>query len=235
MITIRPSQQRGHFDHGWLKTYHSFSFADYWDPRFMGFGPLRVINEDTVAAGEGFPTHPHRDMEIITYVLEGELAHRDSMGTGSTIYPGEVQRMSAGTGVRHSEFNSSDSQPLHLLQIWILPEGDGFPPSYEQKNFPVEQKLNQLRLVASHDGAEGSVSIHQDARLYASVLEKDKSVAHPIAPGRVGWLQVARGSVKLNGQPLEQGDGAAIQKEDRVEIVGTSPERAEVLLFDMVA
>ena len=233
MINIRRATERGHFNHGWLDTYHTFSFADYWDPRNMSFGPLRVINEDRVAPAMGFPTHPHRDMEILTYVLEGELSHKDSMGNGSTMRPGEVQRMSAGTGVRHSEFNSSETDPLHLLQIWIIPDGDGFPPSYEQKEFPTAEKLNQLRLVASPDGAEGSVTIHQDARVFGSVLEKGKSVVHSSGPERKVWIQVARGSVSVNGKELQQGDGAGIEKEAALEISGTSDAPAEILLFDM--
>src|SRR4051812_38265770 len=233
MITIRPATERGHFDHGWLDTYHTFSFGDYWDPRNMSFGPLRVINEDRVAPAMGFPTHPHRDMEIITYVLEGELSHKDSMGNGSTMRPGDVQRMSAGTGVRHSEFNSSQTDALHLLQIWIIPSGDGFPASYEQKTFDTAAKLNRLRLVASNDGREGSVSIHQDAQLYASVMERDKAVKHQLAPERKAWIQVARGSVRVNGKELQQGDGAGIEKESTLEITGTSDSPAEILLFDM--
>ena len=233
MISIRPATERGHADHGWLDTYHTFSFADYWDPRHMSFGPLRVINEDRVAPAMGFPTHPHRDMEIITYVLEGELSHKDSMGNGSTMRPGEVQRMSAGTGVRHSEFNSSESDPLHLLQIWIIPDRDGFPPSYEQKEFPMAEKRNRLRLVASPDGTQGSVTIHQDARVYASVLEKDKTAKHELAPDRKAWVQVARGEVLVNGKPLKQGDGAGIEKESVLEITGASAAPAEILLFDM--
>ena len=233
MMTIRPAAERGHFDHGWLDTYHTFSFADYWDPRHMSFGPLRVINEDRVAANMGFPTHPHRDMEIITYVLEGALAHRDSMGNGSTMRPGEVQRMSAGTGVRHSEFNPSQTDPLHLLQIWIMPDRSGHQPSYEQKNFPLEEKLNKLRLVASPDGAEGAVSIHQNARVFASVLDKGKSVTHSTSAARKIWIQVARGSVLVNGKQLNQGDGAGLEGETKVDITGASADRAEILLFDM--
>lgn len=235
MMTIRPAAERGHVEHGWLDTYHTFSFADYWDPQHMSFGPLRVINEDRVAANMGFPTHPHRDMEIITYVLEGALSHRDSMGNGSTMRPGEVQRMSAGTGVRHSEFNPSPSDPLHLLQIWIMPDRAGHEPSYEQKNFATEEKLNRLRLVASPDGQDGSVSIHQDARVYASVLEKGKKVSHTTSVDRKVWIQVARGSVLLNGRELKQGDGAAVEKEKSIEVTGASEERAEILLFDMVS
>ena len=233
MITIRPAAERGHVNHGWLDTYHTFSFADYWDPRNMSFGPLRVINEDRVAPAMGFPTHPHRDMEILTYVLEGELSHKDSMGNGSTMRPGEVQRMSAGTGVRHSEFNSSETEALHLLQIWIIPDSDGFPPSYEQKDFPTAEKLNRLRLVASPDGADGSVTIHQDARVLASVLEEGKSVAYSPAQERKVWIQVARGSVLVNGKELKQGDGARVEQEPALDISGASETPAEILLFDM--
>ena len=233
MITIRPAAERGHVNHGWLDTYHTFSFADYWDPRNMSFGPLRVINEDRVAPAMGFPTHPHRDMEILTYVLEGELSHKDSMGNGSTMRPGEVQRMSAGTGVRHSEFNSSETEALHLLQIWIIPDSDGFPPSYEQKDFPTAEKLNRLRLVASPDGADGSVTIHQDARVLASVLEEGKSVAYSPAQERKVWIQVARGSVLVNGKEMKQGDGARVEQEAALDISGASETPAEILLFDM--
>jgi len=192
MITLRPAEERGQADFGWLHTRYTFSFADYYDPEHVQFRSLRVINEDHVDPGHGFGTHPHRDMEIITYVLEGALAHKDSMGTGSTIRPGEVQRMSAGTGVMHSEFNHSPSEEVHLLQIWLLPERKGVKPSYEQKEFPRESKLNRLRLVASPAGDDGSVTIHQDARLYASVLEEGKSVLHELGKGRSAWLQVAR-------------------------------------------
>jgi quercetin 2,3-dioxygenase len=231
MITVRRSAERGHADHGWLDTYHTFSFADYHDRRQMGFGPLRVINEDRVAAGQGFPTHGHRDMEIITYVLEGELAHKDSLGTGSVIRPGDVQRMSAGTGVRHSEFNPSPTAPLHLLQIWIEPSRTGVEPSYEEKAFSDDDKRNRLRLVASPDGRDGSVTIHQDARVYAAVIETGREVAYPLGAGRRAWLQVARGGVKVNGQELEQGDGAAINDERALTVIGK--ERAEIILFDL--
>jgi redox-sensitive bicupin YhaK (pirin superfamily) len=228
MIRIRKAADRGHFDHGWLDTYHTFSFADYHDPAFMGFRALRVINEDRVEAGRGFGTHGHRDMEIITYVLEGELGHEDSMGNGSSIHPGEVQRMSAGTGVMHSEKNASDSL-VHLLQIWILPERHGITPSYEQKTFPAAERDGRLRLVASHDGREGSLTIHQDADLYTVTLRDGASVTHDLRPGRYGWLQVARGAVTLNGSPLVAGDGAAIEAEPGVTIAGDG----EVLLFDL--
>jgi redox-sensitive bicupin YhaK (pirin superfamily) len=231
MINVRKSSERGHFDHGWLNTYHTFSFDQYYDPRFMGFRSLRVINEDFVAAGHGFPTHPHRDMEIITYILEGALTHRDSMGTGSVIRPGDVQRMSAGTGVRHSEANHSDAERVHLLQIWIVPDQFNIEPSYEQTTFDAEGKRGRLRLVASRDGREGSVTIHQDASLYASLLEESQEVAHELAPGRGAWLQVARGAVEINGQRLEQGDGAAVSDEMKLTITGR--ESSEVLLFDL--
>lgn len=225
MIRVRKSDERGHFDHGWLDTYHTFSFADYHDPDFMGFRALRVINDDRVAPRRGFGTHGHRDMEIITYVLEGELSHADSMGTGSVIRPGEVQRMSAGTGVMHSEKNESD-QPVHLLQIWILPERHGLTPEYEQKTFPRDETL---RLVASRDGRDGSVTIHQDVDLYATTLHDGASVSFAFRPNRYGWLQVARGHATLNGQSLDAGDGAAIEKEQQVTIAGDG----EVLLFDL--
>ncbi len=230
MITIRKAKDRGHFDFGWLDTYHSFSFGDYYDPQFMGFRSLRVINEDRVAPRRGFPRHGHRDMEIITYVLEGELQHNDSMGNGSVIRPGDAQRMTAGTGVTHSEANSSDA-PVHLLQIWILPAAAGLTPGYEQKAFAIDEKLNQLRLIAAADGRAGAVTVHQDASIYASVLEPGREVVHQIAPGRHAWLQVARGAVTLNGISLDQGDGAAISNEAAATITGR--DRAELLLFDL--
>jgi len=232
MITLRPAEERGQADFGWLHTRYTFSFADYYDPEHVQFRSLRVINEDHVDPGHGFGTHPHRDMEIITYVLEGALAHKDSMGTGSTIRPGEVQRMSAGTGVMHSEFNHSPSEEVHLLQIWLLPERKGVKPSYEQKEFPRESKLNRLRLVASPAGDDGSVTIHQDARLYASVLEEGKSVLHELGKGRSAWLQVARGEVSLNGTTLKAGDGAAVEHEAALEITGRVSS-SEFLLFDL--
>ena len=231
MITVRRSAERGHANHSWLDTYHTFSFADYYDPKQMGFGPLRVINEDRVAPGQGFPTHGHRDMEIITYVLEGQLTHKDSLGTGSVIRPGDVQRMSAGTGVRHSEFNPSPTDELRLLQIWIEPSRAGIPPSYEEKAFTDDDKRNRLRLVASPDGRDGSVTIHQDALMYASVLEPGHEVVYPVAPERRAWLQVARGAVRVNGQELEQGDGAAVKDERALAVAGK--ERAEIILFDL--
>jgi redox-sensitive bicupin YhaK (pirin superfamily) len=233
MITLRPAEQRGEADYGWLHTRYTFSFADYYDPEHVHFRSLRVINEDHVEPGHGFGTHPHRDMEIITYVLEGALAHKDSMGTGSTIRPGEVQRMSAGTGVLHSEFNHSPSEEVHLLQIWIFPERKGIEPSYEQKEFARESKLNRLRLVASPDGKDDSVTIHQDARLYASILEQGKSVRHELGHARYAWLQVVRGEVSLNGKTLKAGDGAAVEHEAALEITGLTPS-SEFLMFDLV-
>jgi redox-sensitive bicupin YhaK (pirin superfamily) len=234
MIRVRPADQRGHFDHGWLNTYHTFSFADYYDPANMGFRSLRVINEDWVHPGQGFGMHPHRDMEIVTYVLEGGLSHKDSMGNGSTILPGDVQRMSAGTGVLHSEFNHSKDESVHLLQIWLLPEERGIKPSYEQKNFSRDEKLNRLRLLASPDGREGSVAIHQDAELYTSVLEGGKVVDYDLKPGRHAWLQVARGNVEVNGKQLKHGDGAAISDESKLTITGRAvSEDTEILLFNL--
>ncbi|HKQ51290.1 MAG TPA: pirin family protein [Pyrinomonadaceae bacterium] len=231
MITVRKGEERGHFNHGWLDTYHTFSFDQYYDPRFMGFRSLRVINEDRVDPGRGFPTHGHRDMEIITYVLEGGLAHRDSMGNGSIIRPGEVQKMSAGTGVRHSEANPSAEESVHLLQIWIVPEATGIEPAYEQKRFEDEEKRGRLRLVGSPNGDDGSVTIRQDARLYSTLLGPGESVTHDLAANRHAWVQVARGHVELNGQTLRQGDGAAVSNESRLTIIGT--ELSEVLLFDL--
>lgn len=231
MMRIRKATQRGHADHGWLDTYHSFSFADYYDQEHMGFRALRVINEDRVQPGMGFPTHPHRDMEIITYVLEGALEHRDSMGNGSVILPGEVQRMSAGTGITHSEFNHSKAEPVHFLQIWIMPSTNGVTPSYEQKAFSAREERGVLRLVASPDGREGSVSMHQDANLYAAIVESDEQLVHDIPAGRHVWLQMARGKALVNGIALEQSDGAAISGEDQVLIVGQG--ETEILLFDL--
>ena len=232
MITIRPAAERGHFDHGWLNTWHTFSFADYHDPEHVHFRSLRVINEDFVHPGRGFGTHPHRDMEIVTYVLEGALSHQDSMGNGSTIRPGDVQRMTAGTGVLHSEFNHSPQDLVHLLQIWIFPEKKGLEPGYEQKTFADADKRNRLRLVASRDGRDGSVTIHQDASLYASLLDAGQSVRHQLAPGRHAWIQVARGSVTLNGKRLKQGDGASVSEEQAIELTGADTS-SEVLLFDL--
>jgi quercetin 2,3-dioxygenase len=231
MITVRRSHERGGGDHGWLNTKHSFSFSDYWDPRWMGFRSLRVINEDYVAPSSGFPTHPHNDMEIITYVLEGQLEHKDSLGTGSVILPGDGQRMTAGRGIRHSEYNPSKSEQVHLYQIWILPEKKGLEPSYEQKTFAAEEKQGKLRLIASPDAKDGSVKINQDARLFVTLLKPGEEVIHTLTQGRHGWLQVAKGSVELNGQMLGQGDGAAISDEHQLAIKGTKD--SEVLLFDL--
>jgi redox-sensitive bicupin YhaK (pirin superfamily) len=231
MIYVRKAAARGHFNFGWLDTYHTFSFGEYYDPRNMGFRSLRVINEDYVRAGRGFPTHPHRDMEIITYVLRGALEHKDSMGNGTVIRPGEVQRMSAGTGVRHSEKNSSAEEDVHLLQIWIIPQEQGLAPGYEQKMFEADEKRGRLRLIASDDGRDGSVTIHQDAQLYAALLEPGQEVAHRLATGRHAWAQVARGAVEINGQLLRQGDGAAVNDEEQLSIAGR--EESEVLLFDL--
>ena len=231
MITIRRSEERGGGDFGWLNTHHTFSFDQYYDPKFMGFRSLRVINEDWVGPGQGFPMHPHRDMEIITYVLQGAVEHKDSMGNGSIIRPGDGQRMSAGTGVRHSEANPSQKDPVHLLQIWIQPEYRGIEPSYEQKSFAAEEKQGRLRQIAGPDGKDGSVTIHQDARLYVSLLSPDQQVTHQLAPGRYAWVQVAKGAVELNGKPLKQGDGAAVGDEPKLTIKAS--EDSEVLLFDL--
>lgn len=231
MLRIRKSSERGHADHGWLNTYHSFSFAIYYDQAHMGFRDLCVINEDRVQPGMGFPTHPHRDMEIISYVLEGALQHKDSMGNGSVICPGEVQRMSAGTGITHSEFNHSKSELVHFLQIWIQPDRHGIIPEYEQKMFPDNEKQGVLRLIASQDGRYGSVTIHQDANLYASLLEPTEEVAHVIPAGRHVWLQVVRGSVLANGLRLDQSDGAAVSNEERLTVL--AQEKAEILLIDL--
>ena len=231
MITRRPAKERGHFDHGWLDTYHSFSFSEYHDPAHMGFRSLRVINEDRVDPKAGFPTHSHRDMEIITYVLAGALGHKDSMGNGSVIRPGDVQRMSAGTGVTHSEYNGSEKEPVHLLQIWILPEQRGIAPGYEEKRFPAEEKRGRLRLIASRDAAEGSVTIHQDARVYASLLDGGQTVRHALAPGRGAWLHLVSGAATVNGTTLVTGDGAAIENERALEILADEP--TELLLFDL--
>ncbi|MEK7262115.1 MAG: pirin family protein [Pseudomonadota bacterium] len=230
MIAIRHGAERGHANHGWLDTYHTFSFADYHDPRHMGFSVLRVINEDVVAPGQGFPTHPHRDMEIITWILEGALEHQDSLGTGSVIRPGEVQRMSAGSGIRHSEFNPSPAEAVHLLQIWILPNQQGVTPSYEQTHFDDAELANRLRLVASPDGQDGSVTIHQNARVYAARL-RNGAVTHTLGSGRRAWVQVARGALTLNGQKLAAGDGAAIEQETVLRLTGNGG--AELLLFDL--
>ncbi|NJL36659.1 MAG: pirin family protein [Leptolyngbyaceae cyanobacterium RM2_2_4] len=234
MITIRPAQERGAANFGWLDSRHTFSFGNYYDPRYIGFADLRVINEDKVTPGKGFGTHGHRDMEIVSYVLEGSLEHKDSIGTGSVIRPGDVQRMSAGTGIQHSEFNASHTDPVHFLQIWILPEQKGIEPGYEQKNFSDAEKRGTLRLVGSRDGRDGSITIHQNVDLYASVLHEGDTVNHRLAEGRVAWVQVARGAVQLNGQTLAAGDGAAVSEESEITLQGTAQD-AEVLLFDMAA
>jgi len=231
MITIRKAQERGHARHGWLESFHTFSFAGYHDPEQMGFRDLRVINEDRVQPRRGFGTHSHRDMEIVSYVLEGALEHKDSLGTGSVIRPGDVQRMSAGTGVSHSEDNPSASELVHFLQIWILPEREGLAPSYEQKHFTAEERTGVLRLVASGDGRDGSIRVHQDVELYASLLGAGAAATHTPRPGRHAWLQLARGSCALNGVPLEAGDGAAVSGETSLRITGGRD--AELLLFDL--
>ena len=231
MILLRPAHERGHAQHGWLESYHTFSFADYSDPRYMGFRHLRVINEDRVALGKGFPTHSHRDMEIITYVLEGALAHKDSTGTSSVIRVGDVQRMSAGAGINHSEYNASQTELVHFLQIWIMPNEIGLKPGYEQRTFSDEEKRGKLRLVASRDGRDGSVTIHQDVALYAALLNAGEQVICPFVPGRHTWVHVARGAVTLNDLALTAGDGAAISEEAHLVIRGK--EASEVLLFDL--
>jgi len=231
MLELRKAAERGHADHGWLRSFHSFSFADYYDPRHTGFGPLVVINEDRVQPGKGFGTHGHRDMEIVSYVLEGALEHKDSIGNGSVIRPGDVQRMSAGTGVRHSEFNPSPSETVHFLQIWIEPSVTGIPPGYEEKHFDAASKRGRLRLVAAPDGRDGAVKIHQDAYLYATLLDGAERVVHPLAPGRKGYVHVARGQVTANGQPLGAGD--ALKVTDVGEIVLENGAGAEVLVFDL--
>jgi redox-sensitive bicupin YhaK (pirin superfamily) len=231
MLKLRRAEERGHADHGWLDSHHTFSFADYHDPAHMGFGPLRVINDDTVAGGGGFPPHGHRDMEIISYVIEGALRHQDNLGNGSVIKPGDVQRMSAGPGVTHAEYNASKSEPVHFLQIWIVPERPGLPAGYEQKFFGDDEKRGKLRLVASPDGAGGSVRIQQQALVYASLLEGDATLRHSVAAGRKGWLHVVTGNVEVNGMKLKAGDGVAIQGAE--ELTLRSPDRGELLLFDM--
>jgi redox-sensitive bicupin YhaK (pirin superfamily) len=234
MIQIRPAKERGHANHGWLDTHYTFSFSDYYDPRFMGFRSLRVINEDRVKPGHGFPTHPHRDMEIITYVLEGSLEHKDSMGTGSVIRPGEVQKMSAGAGIRHSEFNHSKTEPVHLYQIWLLPEREGLKPMYDQKSIPAAEKKAKLRVIASPGGGNGNaaVKLYQDAEVFAAELAAGASVDHELGAERYAWIQVVRGAVTVNGKELTAGDGAAIAEEAHLHIVGVA-ENSEVLLFDL--
>ena len=230
-ITLRPAEARGRADFGWLDSRHTFSFGEYWDPRHMGFGPLRVINDDRVAPGGGFPTHPHRDMEIVSYVLDGGLEHRDSLGNGSVIRPGDVQRMTAGTGIRHSEFNASSTDPVHFLQIWILPEAAGLAPGYEQTRFEPEEKRGRLRLVASRDGRAGSVTVHADVDLYATLVDAGEAVSHTVAPGRIAWVQIARGEATVAGESLREGDGLSIDAAGTITIEGIAD--AEVLVFDM--
>lgn len=231
MFNVRPAEARGRADFGWLDSRHSFSFGDYYDPAHMGFRNLRVINEDRVAPGQGFGRHPHRDMEILSYVIEGALGHKDSMGNGSVIRPGEVQRMSAGTGVTHSEMNADPNNPVHFLQIWLLPERRGIEPGYEQKSFSDAEKRGKLRLVASRDGRDGSVTIHSDVNLYASILSANENLRYELPAGRNAWLQVVRGAISLNGMRLGAGDGVAVSDESALEIAGR--EDAELLLFDL--
>ena len=231
MVRLRKGGERGHAQHGWLDSWHTFSFSDYYDPSHMGFRDLRVINEDRVEAGEGFPSHGHRDMEILSYVLEGALEHKDSLGTGSVIRPGDVQRMSAGRGVKHSEKNASDTDGVHFLQIWILPEKSSAEPGYEQKHFTAEEKRNRLRLLASPDGADGSIRVHQDVKLLGTLLAPEKEVAYALGAGRHAWVHVARGDIKLNGQILQTGDAAAISDEKLLKL--RAREDSEVLLFDL--
>lgn len=232
MITLRPSAERGHGNYGWLETRYSFSFANYFDRKHMGFRDLRVINEDWIAAGQGFGSHPHQDMEILTYIVEGELSHRDSTGREATIKPNEVQRMSAGTGVVHSEYNNS-AAPVHLLQIWILPEAKGLAAGYEDRTFGRAEKLNRFRLIASRDGRENSTKINQDASVYASLLDGGKSLEQRLASGRHAWLQIISGEVEVNGTKLAKGDGAAVSEESRLRISNPADDQAEFLLFDL--
>ncbi len=232
-IAVRRSDERGKVDFGWLDSRHSFSFGSYFDPAHMGFGALRVINEDRVAPGGGFPAHPHADMEIISYVIEGALEHKDSLGTGSVIRPGDVQRMSAGTGVRHSEFNASRTEPVHFLQIWIIPEKRGIAPGYEQRTFAADEKRGRLRLIGSRDGNDGSVTIHQDVRLFAALLEPGESVSHTVEAGRTAWVQVARGSLSANGETVAGGDGIAVKSTGELMIEASAS--SEVLVFDLAA
>jgi redox-sensitive bicupin YhaK (pirin superfamily) len=231
MIQVRKAEERGHADHGWLNARHTFSFGRYQDSANMGFRSLRVMNEDRVQPGQGFGTHPHRDMEIVTYVLEGALEHKDSMGNGEVLTPGEFQRMSAGTGITHSEFNPSSTEPVHLYQIWLLPAREGIEPSYEQRRFDDAEMTNQLRLVASPEATDSSLQIHQDAQIYLAKLDKGQQLAHQIAPQRHAWLQVLRGSVMANGKELNTSDGAAVSEESRLDIVGITD--SEIMLFDL--
>jgi redox-sensitive bicupin YhaK (pirin superfamily) len=231
MVRIRRSKERGHFDHGWLDTFHTFAFADYYDPEHMGFRSLRVMNEDRVAPGQGFGMHPHRDMEIVTYVLEGQLQHRDSLGNGEILRPGEFQRMTAGTGIVHSEFNPSPNEPVHLYQIWLLPRQRGLKPSYEQRVIPEAERQGKLRLVAAPDGREGALTIQQDARVYLSTLAAGNEAKHTLTPGRHAWLQVLRGKVDSAGQALQAGDGLAVSEEPAISIKADEP--SEIMLFDL--
>jgi quercetin 2,3-dioxygenase len=231
MITRRPASARGHADNGWLDTRHTFSFADYHDPEFTGFHALRVLNEDRVQPAMGFGTHGHRDMEILTWVLEGALQHRDSLGNGSVIYPGDLQRMTAGTGVSHSEYNASRDDPVHFLQMWIVPDTPGLAPEYEQRRFSISDRQGKMKLLASPDGRDGSVRIHQDIRLYTTMLTPGERVTATLGAGRSGWLQVSHGVVEANGIRLQEGDGAAISGETQIELV--APDHTEVLLFDL--
>lgn len=232
MITIRPSEERGHANHGWLDTHYSFSFSDYYDPKHMGFRDLRVINEDRISGNKGFGMHPHRDMEILTYIIDGEISHSDSMGRGATLQKHDVQRMSAGTGVMHSEVNRS-AKPVHLLQIWLLPEAEGLKPSYEDHRFPAVEKHNQLRLIASHDGRDNSTTINQDASVYASLLDSGKALDLELKPGRHAWIQLVRGELEVNGKKLVEGDGAAISGESKLQLNSIGDGEAEFLLFDL--
>ena len=231
MIAVRRASERGHGQHGWLDTYHTFSFNDYYDQQYMGFRVLRVINEDRVEAGQGFGIHGHRDMEIISYVLEGALGHKDSLGNGSVLRPGEFQCMTAGTGIRHSEFNPSDSEPVHFYQIWLLPDREGLAPSYDQRAFPEDERRGRLRVVASPDGRDGSLTIHQDAEVLLTSLAAGERVTHELAPGRHAWLQVLRGSAQVNGVPLATSDGAAMSDESSLTVLAT--ETCEAMLFDL--
>ena len=232
MLIVRKSDERGTADLGWLYSRHTFSFSDYYDPQHMGFGPLRVINEDRVSPGQGFGTHGHQDMEIISYVLEGALEHKDSIGTGSVIRPGEVQVMSAGTGIRHSEFNHSKTEPVHFLQIWIVPDREGIAPRYDQKRFPDNEKRGRLRLVGSSDGRDGSIVIHQDVQFFAAVLNTGEQVTHALPAGRRAWLQVVRGAVETNGQRIDAGDSAAVEDEAALTVTARNDD-AEILVFDL--
>jgi len=232
MLTLRPAHQRGHINHGWLDTWHSFSFAEYYDPDHMGVSHLRVINDDRIAPGAGFPTHPHSDMEIVTYMLQGTLGHKDSMGNGTRIEAGEVQRMSAGSGITHSEYNASADEPVHLLQIWLLPRSRGITPSYEQRRFSDREKQGRLCPIATPDGAEGALALHQDAKIFATLLDSDTTLTHSLPASRIGYLHVARGTLRLNGRTLSAGDGATLRGEP-IELTGVGS--AEALLFDLAA